>query len=98
MDLFQFSTLIFVVLIIIKIIIYHNIKNLQKKTWFMNQLCVKGYYGYVSDPFECDSYYKCPEGLKLYCGQNEQFDADQIGCVAYTGDGCYEAKKRRLLD
>ncbi|APO13892.1 ChtB1 [Plodia interpunctella granulovirus] len=98
MDLLNFSTLIFVTIIVIKIIIYHGVKKLQKQTWFMERLCVNGYYGPVADPFECDAYYLCPEGVKLYCGVQEQFDGDEGRCVGDNEVGCYSVAARRLLD
>lgn len=76
-------------------------KNLQKQTWLIERLCINGYYGTVADPFECDAYYKCPEGLKLYCNVNEQFDGDKNVCVTIDPDdisSCYNIARRRLLD
>lgn len=99
MNLFDLSTLVFVTFIIIKIVIYHGMKNLQKKTWFMERVCVTGYYGPAPDPFECDAYYQCPEGLKLYCDPGRQFDPDAGECVPIEVgvDGCYENGRRRML-
>ncbi|AER41459.1 chitin binding protein [Epinotia aporema granulovirus] len=98
MNLLDFSTLIFVIFIIMKIVIYHGIKKLQKQTWFMERLCVNGYYGYVGDPFECDAYYKCPEGIKFFCDSDQQFDSQQGRCVSVDVDGCYQARRRLMLD
>nr|AUF82063.1 hypothetical protein [Cryptophlebia leucotreta granulovirus] len=101
MDLLNASTFLFILFIIIKVIIYHGVKNLQKQTWIMDRVCVNGYYGTVADPFECDSYYKCPEGIKFFCDVNEQFDADKNICVSLTlnnVNGCLETASRRLLD
>nr|UYX49641.1 hypothetical protein Datr000008 [Darna trima granulovirus] len=101
MDLLNVSTFIFVIFIIIKIVIYHGIKNLQKQTWFMERLCINGYYGNVADPFECDAYYYCPDGLKFYCEVGFQFDGDKGVCVPIDADyanGCYNVALRRLLN
>ncbi|AKN80770.1 hypothetical protein [Diatraea saccharalis granulovirus] len=98
MDLFNFSTLIFVLFIILKIIIYHNVKNIQTRDWLMKRICINGYYGNVADPFECDSYYKCPEGLKFYCDIGNEFNGDKGCCEAITSTGCYNVLSRRLLD
>ncbi|AAK70676.1 ORF9 similar to AcMNPV ORF145 [Cydia pomonella granulovirus] len=101
MDLLNFSTFIFLVFIIIKVIIYYGIKNLQKQTWVKDRVCVNGYYGSVADPFECDSYFKCPEGIKFYCDVGEQFDGDRAVCVPLTSNdvnSCVETASRRLLD
>ncbi|ACZ63494.1 PrGVORF8 [Pieris rapae granulovirus Wuhan] len=101
MNVFNFSSLIFVLFIVIKIIIYHGMKNIQKQTWFMERLCVNGYYGSVADPFECDAYYQCPEGIKFYCPIGSQFDGDKNICVPINKNdinGCYATASRRLLD
>ncbi|QOD39971.1 Maph8 [Matsumuraeses phaseoli granulovirus] len=101
MDILNFSTFIFVLFIIVKVVIYHGMKNLQKQTWFMDRICVNGYYGSVADPFDCDSYYQCPEGLKFYCPFGFQFDGDKAECVSITArdvNGCYNTAARRLLD
>ncbi|AAM60758.1 unknown [Choristoneura occidentalis granulovirus] len=98
MDVINVSTFLFVLFIIIKIIIYHGMKNLQKQTWFKERLCVNGYYGSVADPFECDAYYHCPEGIKFYCDTNEEFDADKNVCVSISTNGCYGITERRLLN
>lgn len=101
MDILNFSTGLFFVFIIVKIIIYLGIKNLQTHTFIKDRVCINGYYGTVADPFECDSFYQCPEGLKFYCNVDEEFDADKNECVSITennNSGCYETAKKRLLD
>jgi Chitin binding Peritrophin-A domain len=96
MDVFYFSTIIFVLFFFIKIGLYHGLKNLKERTWFMDQVCVTGYYGFVADPFDCDAYHKCPERVKFYCDPGTQFNPDTATCVPAQG-GCVEAKERRLL-
>ncbi|UXX41817.1 ac145 [Psilogramma increta granulovirus] len=102
MDILNFSTGFFVVFIVVKIIIYLGIKKLQTHTFIKDRVCINGYYGTVADPFECDSYYQCPEGLKFYCNVDEEFNADKNECVSINvennGGGCYETAKKRLLD
>ncbi|AGQ20267.1 hypothetical protein CaLGV008 [Clostera anastomosis granulovirus A] len=101
MDILNISTLVFAIFIVLKVIIYHHIKRLQKQTWFMDRLCVVGYHGNVADPFECDSYYKCPEGVKFYCAVGTQFDGDEGLCVPIDKNdvnGCYAVADRRLLN
>ena len=100
MDIFSFPTFVFVVLIVVKIIIYHGLKSLQQKQWLLDRICTNGYYGLTSDPFECDSYYSCPQGVKLYCEQGQEFDPDKSACVPIDteeGQGCYARLMRRLL-
>jgi len=98
MDIFNVSTFIFLMLVICKILIFHGLKNLQRKTWFMDNICVNGYYGYCADPFDCDSYYKCPERIKFFCEPGTQFDPDKSLCVPLNSpDGCFEIMRRRLL-
>lgn len=101
MDVFNVSTFVFVILVIVKMIVYHSMKRMYKQTWFIERLCVNGFYGYVADPFNCDAYYKCPEGLKFYCDIGTQFDGDKSVCVPVTSsdfNGCYNTAARRLLD
>lgn len=70
----------------------------MNKTWFMDNICVNGLYGYRPDPFECDTYYKCPEGIKFYCEAGTQFDPDKSMCVPLSEPGgCYEIMMKRLL-
>ncbi|ABQ51952.1 hypothetical protein SlGVgp009 [Spodoptera litura granulovirus] len=98
MNLFDVSTIVFVTLIIVKIMVYHGIKNLQQKQWYLENICVNGYYGLSADPFECDAYYSCPQMIKLYCENGTEFDADKSECVPYDAvNGCYEKMLRRLL-
>ncbi|AIS92010.1 hypothetical protein [Erinnyis ello granulovirus] len=101
MDVLNFSTFLFVLFIVIKIIIYIGFKNLQTHTFIKDRVCINGYYGNVADPFACDSYYHCPEGIKFFCNVDEQFDGDKNECVSIfesNSGGCYETAKKRLLD
>ncbi|AAS82728.1 ORF10 [Agrotis segetum granulovirus] len=98
MDVLSFPTLIFLILVILKIYIFHGYKMLQRKDWFMNNICIDGYYGFAADPFECDVYYKCPEKIRFYCDVGTQYDADKSVCVPNDEvNGCYEIMRRRLL-
>ncbi|AMF83760.1 Ac145 [Cnaphalocrocis medinalis granulovirus] len=97
---FNFSTLLFIIFIIIKVIIYYNIKNLQKQTWFLKQICDNNFYGKVIDPFDCNSYYECPIGTKYYCPSNMEFDADNGTCTPLDPNNphsCNNVTTRRLL-
>ncbi|AAM70206.1 hypothetical protein [Phthorimaea operculella granulovirus] len=97
-DLLNLSTFLFIAFIIIKIIIFHGIKNLQKQTWILDRVCVKGFFGNAVDPFACDSYYKCPEGLKFYCDIGTEFDGDRGVCVPITDNGCSAVAENRLVN
>ncbi|AAF05125.1 ORF11 [Xestia c-nigrum granulovirus] len=98
MDIFTFPTFVFVILIVVKIMIFHGLKNLQQKQWLIDRVCTNGYYGLTMDPFECDAYYSCPQGIKLYCDQGQEFDPDKCSCVPIDEvDGCYSRLMRRLL-
>ncbi|AAP85645.1 ORF_8 [Adoxophyes orana granulovirus] len=100
MELWTWPTVVFVLFIIVKVMIYHGFKNLQQKKWYIEQICVNGFYGNAPDPFQCDAYYHCPEGVKYFCDIDEQYDADKSMCIKIDNNdynSCYNIAARRLL-
>lgn len=86
-----------ITLVVIKVVIYMGIKNLQRYNYVARNVCVNGYYGLNGDPFECDVYYSCPDNVRLHCEPGHEFDNARGRCVELSDSGCTNDLTRRLL-
>ncbi|QAT90419.1 hypothetical protein KM622_gp134 [Spodoptera exempta nucleopolyhedrovirus] len=89
--------LLLALFIIIKIVVFHKLQDLHHDI-HARKICPKGYYGLAPDPYDCDSYYLCPQRILFYCMPGQQFDVAEQDCVPASLDsGCVGRMYQSLL-
>jgi hypothetical protein len=93
----NWALLIVLGLALAKVIIFYFTRH-HVRAMTMARLCPIGYTGMNADPFDCDVFYSCPSGTKMFCPVGSQFDMDSAKCISNaTPDGCYDRLNRNLL-
>lgn len=80
-----FGLLMTLAFILVKIAILHNILGAERRR-LQAMVCPAGFYGPSPHPFECNSYFMCPDGVQLYCPAGQEFDVSE--CRAKVRGGC----------
>ncbi|AUV65410.1 hypothetical protein [Alphabaculovirus myunipunctae] len=89
--------LLLALFIVVKLIIFHKLKDMHYD-FHINKTCPNGYHGLAPDPYDCNTYYLCPQRQLFYCDHGQQFDLDKQSCVEATFDrGCVGRLYRNLL-
>ncbi|ACO53460.1 chtBD1 [Euproctis pseudoconspersa nucleopolyhedrovirus] len=89
--------LLLALFIIVKLFVYYKMQKMHLDLQ-NDKICPKNYYGLAPDPFDCNSYYCCPDTVKLFCPPNMQFDLEKYDCIdAADKNGCYHKLQSRLL-
>jgi len=87
-------------LIALKILVFHKMQEMMRIKTDDPRVCPKGYHGFNSDPFDCNSYYLCPHTIRFMCEPQEQFDLDSQTCKpidVFMETGCVGRLNRNLL-
>ncbi|QYC92777.1 AC145 [Trabala vishnou gigantina nucleopolyhedrovirus] len=83
--------------IIVKLLVFHKMQKLHLDLHH-RKICPNGYYGLAPDPYDCNSYYLCPDTVQLYCPPSMQFDLTAYTCVDNDyPNGCVEILNKNLL-
>ncbi|AKN80556.1 Chitin-biding protein 1 [Perigonia lusca single nucleopolyhedrovirus] len=87
-----------ILFIIVKLLVFQKMQNMHIDL-YTDKICPKNYNGLAPDPFDCNSYWLCPETIQFFCPSNQQFDLDQHTCVPLQSfeDGCVGRLYRNLL-
>lgn len=84
-------------LIILKLIIFHKLQDMHHDL-HVHKICPKGYHGLAPDPYDCDSYYLCPNRQQFYCPHGQQFELTEQKCIEATFEtGCVGRLYKNLL-
>ncbi|AAM09272.1 hypothetical protein [Mamestra configurata nucleopolyhedrovirus A] len=89
--------LLLALLIVVKLVLFHKLKDMHYDI-HTNKICPKGYYGLAPDPYDCDSYYICPDRVQFYCPHGQQFELTEQKCIeASLETGCIGRLYKNLL-
>jgi hypothetical protein len=90
--------LLLALFIIIKLLVFHKMRTMHLDV-HNGKLCPSGYHGFVDDPFDCNSYYMCPDAIQFFCPPGHQFDVSKQMCVDNNidDDSCMGRKYKNLL-
>ncbi|CDG72475.1 Unknown (Ac145) [Spodoptera exigua multiple nucleopolyhedrovirus] len=89
--------LLLALFIIVKLVVFHKLQDLHHDL-HTRKICPSGYHGLAPDPYDCDSYYVCPDKQLFYCMPGQQFDVVEQNCVpASLESGCMGRLYKSLL-
>ncbi|ACF05312.1 hypothetical protein [Adoxophyes orana nucleopolyhedrovirus] len=83
--------------IVVKLLVFAQLQRMHLDL-HNNKICPGGYHGLAPDPFECDSYYLCPQTIQMFCPPGQQFDLDKQLCIEQSfKSGCLGRLYQNLL-
>lgn len=89
--------LLLALFIVVKLLVFHKMQKMHLDV-HTHKICPGGYHGLAPDPFDCDSYYLCPDLVHLFCPAGQQFDLAAQMCVDVNApNGCVNKLRENLL-
>ncbi|AXS67687.1 ac145-like protein [Cryptophlebia peltastica nucleopolyhedrovirus] len=83
--------------IIVKLLVFHKLQKMHLDM-HVAKICPNGFHGLAPDPFDCSSYYLCPQSIQMFCTENTQFDLETNSCVPQSFEsGCLGRLYKNLL-